>query len=318
MATNQTIIEKAAMKLSDLAAGGQMSPEQFNAFYRKIIDQPTILRDARNVPMKSDSMKVEKIGFGSRILRKGTEGTALADVDRAVPTTSTVQLNAKEVIAEVNITYDTLENNIEGEGLKNTLMDMIAARAALDIEELLINGDTTSSDTFLAVLNGLRKKATSHVIDGTNSGVAFSKSVFLKAMNAVPAKYRRNPSEWRFYSSFANELAWKDTIASRQTNLGDTAIQGALASAYGVPVQGIAMLQDYDFDGGGAGTATGSDLLFTHPKNIIAGFSRNVRVEVDKDIRERKFIIVLTAKLDAQFEEEDAVAKYQKILTPTF
>jgi hypothetical protein len=316
--SNQNIIEKAAMKLSDLAAGGQMSPQQFSTFYRKIIDQPTILRDARNVPMTSDSMKVEKIGFGSRILRKGTEGTALADVDRAVPTTSTVQLNAKEVIAEVNITYDTLENNIEGDNLKNTLMDMIAARAALDIEELIINGDTASADAYLSVLNGLRKKAVSHVIDGTNTGVAFSKSVFLKAMNAVPAKYRRNPADWRFYTSYANELAWKDSIASRQTNLGDLSIQGGLSSAYGSPVQGIAMLQDYDLDGAGAGTATGSDLLFTNPKNIVAGFSRNVRIEVDKDIRERKFIIVLTAKLDVQFEEEDAVAKYQKILTPTF
>lgn len=318
MTTNQSIIEKASMTLSSLAAGGQMSPEQFNTFYRKIIDQPTILKDARNVPMKSDSMKIEKIGFGSRILRKGTEGTALADGDRAVPTTSTVQLNAKEVIAEVNISYDTLENNIEGEGLKDTLMDMIAARAALDIEELVLNGDTASADTYLAILNGLRKKAVSHVIDGTNTGAAFSKSVFLKAMNAVPAKYRRNPAEWRFYSSFANELAWKDSIASRQSNLGDAALQGSLATAYGVPVKGIAMLQDYDLDGAGAGTATGSDLLFTHPKNIVVGFSRNVRIEVDKDIRERKFIVVLTAKLDAQFEEEDAVSKYQKILTPTF
>ncbi|MGN7043295.1 phage major capsid protein, partial [Bacillus safensis] len=33
----------------------------------------------------------------------------------------------------------------------------------------------------------------------------------------------------------------------------------------------------------------------------------------DKDIRNRKFIIVLTAKLDSKFEEEDAVAKIIKV-----
>jgi hypothetical protein len=318
MTTNQTIIEKAAMTLADLSSGGLMNTQQFNTFYRKIIDQPTILNEARNIPMNSDAMKVEKIGFGSRIMRKGVEGTAVADVDQAKPTTSTINLNAKEVIAEVNITYDTLENNIEGDNLRNTIMSMIAERAALDIEELIINGDTASADTYLSVLNGIRKKAVSHVIDGTNAGVAFSKSVFLKSMNAVPAKYRRNPSDWRYYTSFANELSWRDTIASRQTNLGDSTIQGGRVNAYGVPVQPVAMLQDYDLDGAGAGTATGSDLIFTHPKNIVVGFSRNVRVEVDKDIRARKFIIVLTAKLDVQFEEEDAVSKYQKILTPSF
>lgn len=328
MATNQEIIEKAAMSLSDLSAGGLMNTKQFNTFYRKIIDAPTILRDARNVPMTPDSMKIEKIGFGQRVLQKGTEGTAPAT--QAVPTTSTVTLNAKEVIAEVNITYDTIENNIElgnlgpnnasgtAGGIQDTIMSLLADRVALDLEELIINGDTASADSYLAILNGIRKKAVSHVIDGGAGGMAFDKSVFLKAMNAVPAKYRRNPAEWRMYTSYANQLAWMDQIASRQTILGDKGVEGNLATAYGVPVSGIAMLQDYDLDGGGAGTQMGSDLIFTHPKNIIVGFSRNVRVEVDKDIRARKFIVVVTAKVDAQFEEEDAVSKIARIKTPTF
>ncbi|MEC0632050.1 phage major capsid protein, partial [Bacillus spizizenii] len=56
-----------------------------------------------------------------------------------------------------------------------------------------------------------------------------------------------------------------------------------------------------------------SDVILTHPKNIVLGFTRNIRIEVDKDIRRRKFIIVLTAKLDSVFEEEDAVAKIIKV-----
>ncbi|MFP9167082.1 phage major capsid protein, partial [Enterococcus faecalis] len=78
---------------------------------------------------------------------------------------STVNLSTKEVIAEVNITYDTLENNIEKDGLQNTIMQMIAERAAVDIEELLVNGDTSSSDSYLAQLDGIRKQATSHIVD---------------------------------------------------------------------------------------------------------------------------------------------------------
>ena len=99
-------------------------------------------------------------------------------------------------------------------------------------------------------------------------------------------------------------------MADRQTNLGDAAVQGGLSSAFGVPVKGIANMQPYEM--GEDGTDV-SDILLTHPKNIILGFSRNIRIEVDRDIRRRKFIIVLTAKLDSKFEEEDAVAKIIKV-----
>jgi hypothetical protein len=34
---------------------------------------------------------------------------------------------------EVNISYDTLENNIEGGNLHNTIISMIAERASLDV-----------------------------------------------------------------------------------------------------------------------------------------------------------------------------------------
>ncbi|GAB6455098.1 phage major capsid protein [Bacillus cereus] len=303
---NKTIIEKADVTLATLASGGLMNPEQADTFLRMVQSAPTILKDSRFVQMASDTRKIEKMGFGNRILRPGVEGKVLADADRSAPSTSTVTLNAKEVIAEVHITYDTLENNIEGDNLQNTIMQMIAERAALDIEELIVNGDKTSTDPYLALFDGLRKQATSHVVD--HAAGAFTKDVFKKAYKAVPAKYLRNPKDWKFYTSHGLEVEWKDQVAGRQTNLGDFSLQGGLASAYGVPVGGIAMLQPYTDS-----TKTVSDILLTHPKNIVTGMSRNIRIEVDKDIRARKFIIVLTAKVDAKFEEEDAVAKVIKV-----
>lgn len=307
MATNQEIIEKAAMTLADLATGGKMNDTQFNTFYRKMIDSPTILRDARNVPMPIDSMKIEKIGFGQRVLKAGEEGVALTEAQKSKPTTSTIRLDAKEVIAEVNITYDTLENNIEGNGLYDTIMALLAERAALDMEELILNGDTASTDPYLALIDGIRKKATSHIYDHAVGKV--NKALFKQLYNKVPTKYLRNPADWRYYVSYANELEWKDQVVARQTALGDQALQGGMPNAYGIGVKGIAMLQPYDQDGAGAGTQMVNDGLLVHPKNILTGFSRNVRVEVDKDIQKRMFIIVLTAKLDVQLEEEDAVAK---------
>jgi len=303
---NQEVINKAEVTLGTLKTGGLMNPTQSSTFIRMVQNAPTLLQEARVIQMDSDAQKIEKIGFGQRILRPGQEGVGLTNEQKTAPTTSTVELNAKEVIAEVNITYDTLENNIEGDNLQNTIMQMLAERAAVDIEELILNGDTSSSDTYLAQLDGIRKQATSHIVDV--AGEPLTRQVFKQGYKAVPPKYLRVPQEFRFYTSPGQEVEWKDKVADRQTNLGDAAVQGGLSSAFGVPVKGIANMQPYDADG-----TDFSDILLTHPKNIILGFSRNIRIEVDKDIRRRKFIIVLTAKLDSKFEEEDAVAKIIKV-----
>nr|WP_088325945.1 phage major capsid protein [Bacillus cereus] len=305
--SNKSIIEKADVTLATLAGGGMLNPEQSKEFLRMVQNAPTILKDSRFVPMESDTRKVEKLGFGTRILRPATEGTPLKDSDRSAPTTGTVTLRAKEVIAEVHITYDTLENNIEKGKLEATLMQMIAERAALDIEELIVNGDKTSSDPYLALLDGIRKQAKSHIVD--HAAGAFAKAVFKKGYKAVPAKYIRNKNDWRYYTSQNLEVEYLDQISERQTFLGDAALQGQLPSAYGVPVKGIAMLQPYVDS-----TKTVSDIIFTHPKNILVGMSRQISLEYDRDIRARKFIIVLTAKVDVKFEEEDAVAKIAKVL----
>ena len=229
---NQDIIRKAEMSLSALKSGGLMNPAQASAFIRMVQNTPTIFSESRVIQMENDSQKFEKIGFGQRILRAAEEGKALTDDQLTVPATSTVQLNTKEVIAEINITYDTLENNIEKDGLQQTIMQILAERAAVDIEELVVNGDTSSSDPYLAQLDGIRKQTVSHVIDG--NGEELSRATFKKGLKAIPAKYLRLPQEFRFYTSQGMEIEWKDRVADRQTNLGDLAVQGGLSSAFGL------------------------------------------------------------------------------------
>lgn len=95
---------------------------------------------------------------------------------------------------------------------------MIAERAAVDIEELLVNGDTSSSDSYLAQLDGIRKQATSHIVDA--AGEELTRQTFKRGYKAVPPKYLRIPQEFRFYTSPGIEVEWKDRVADRQTNLG--------------------------------------------------------------------------------------------------
>ena len=88
MSSNTSLLRKADIAIADLQSnGGELTPEQGNAFIRKLIKQPTLIRVCRVIEMVSPIRKINKIGFGSRILRKATSATALpqnaAEIGRA-------------------------------------------------------------------------------------------------------------------------------------------------------------------------------------------------------------------------------------------
>lgn len=317
---NQEIINKADLALADLAAGGLMNPEQSSTFIRTMLLQPTLLKQARVVTMGGPQKKIDKIGFGSRIMRAARQAAgnrALTESERAKPNFGKIELNTKEVIAEINLPYEVIEDQIEQAGLnlgtgaannsgnpvsgqfKDTIMQMIAERAALDLEELALLGDTGSVDPYLALVDGYLKLATAHVLDNGAAGV--SRELFKEGLKAMPKQFLRNKVALRHYLSHNNEIDYRDSLADRETGLGDTIVEGFRGVfGYGVPVEPVALMPE-------------TQGLLTIPQNLVMGIQRNISLEVDKDIRERVFIIVLTARVDFQLEEADAVVTYDNI-----
>jgi len=309
--SNQALIRKADITLADLAAdGGLLSPEQTDRFIRTLIDSPTLLNSARVVTMSAPERKINKIGFGSRVLRAAVSATALSSADRVKPDLSQVVLTTDEVIAEVNIPYDVLEDNIEGGninaaagssagGMEDTIVTLLAERASLDLEELAITGDTLSADPYLALQDGYLKLSTSHVV---NAGAAtISKNLLKLGVKAMPDKYLRNRAQLLHYVSVDNETEYRDTYASRQTALGDAVLQGiSPVFAFGSQLTGVPLMPN-------------TQGLFTNPLNLIFGIQRRITIEYDKDIRARVFIVVLTARVALAIEEVDAVVKYINI-----
>lgn len=301
---NQELIQKTDMVLADLAAGGLLNPEQTDHFIRTLIDQPTILATCRTVAMSSPEMKINKIGFGSRILQAAVEDTYATST--VLPNLGQVQLNTTEVIAEIHITYDVLEDNIErgnvnvplqtgAGGLHQTIVDLIAERAALDLEEQAINGNTASTDSFLAQQNGFLQLATANV---ANINGAFDKNAVKTALKTMPTRYLRNRAALKHFVSVDNETEIRDQFGSRQTAQGDAYIQGnGPITVFGSGVIPVALMP-------------GTTGLFTDPMNLIFGVQRNIQIEYDKDIRARTFIIVLTARVAYAIEEVNALVKY--------
>jgi len=301
---NAELLKKADMVLSDLASSGKLNPEQTDQFIRTLIDQPTILSECRTVAMTSPEMKLNKIGFGSRILQAAVEDTAPTSTVK--PDLGNVQVNTSEVIAQIRLTYDVLEDNIErgninvpmqtgAGGLHQTIVDLIAERAALDLEELAIKGDTTSGDSYLALQNGFLVQSNANVV---NVAGAFDKNAVKAALKTMPTRYLRNRGALKHYVSVDNETELRDQYASRNTPLGDVNLQASQPlRVFGSDVEPVALMP-------------GTSGLFTDPMNLIFGIQRNIMIEYDKDIIGRAFIIVLTARVGFAVEEVNAVVKY--------
>jgi len=322
MSSNSKIIQKADFTLADLASGGLLNPEQAATFIRKLKTSPTILNQMRTVVMSSPQRNINKIGFADRILMPAISGVAL-DEDtsptnrRSKPTTEQVVLTTKEVIAEVRLPYDVIEDNIErgninadnpngpstnpvSGGFKDTIMALIAERAAIDLEELAILGDTGSGDDYLKLLDGFLVDATSNIVD--QGGSVIDRALFKGGIQTLPDQYKKQLASLKSFISMDNYTEYQDTRANRETNGGDAANDQLTPTlwALGTKVEGAAVMP----------AANG---LFCNPQNMIFGIQRQMSIEVDKIITQRVFVIVLTMRIDFKYEEEEAVVKYINI-----
>ena len=142
-----TLLHKADMAVHDLIdSGGYLLPEQATRFMSVLVDQPTLLRNSRILTMTRPAQLVEKIRLGERILRPANSGEALAKDQRARPDLGAVALEAKLFKAETRLSEETLEDNIERGKLKDTLLRLMAERVALDMEEIIVRGDSDRDD----------------------------------------------------------------------------------------------------------------------------------------------------------------------------
>jgi HK97 family phage major capsid protein len=302
--SNRTLLEKADLALADLTAGGGvLLPAQAQKFMRLLIKQSVLMQMATVVPMASPKHQLSKIKFGSRILRPGQEATALTAAERARPDLSFLELDARLFKAEVHLSDEVLEDNIERGELRQTILEMIAEAAGRDMEEVIINGDTASADPFLATMDGLLKQATSHIVDA--AGVAINKNLLRDMLKSLPSEYLRDKKQMAFLTSVDAELDYRNTLADRATVGGDRFIEEDTPALYsGVPVKPVPLFPE------NLGQASNRTVaLLCNPKNAHVGIWRQIRLESFRDVSAGVLRVVATLRFDAKFAEEPGVAK---------
>ncbi len=302
--SNRELLEKADLAIADLTGGGGiLLPAQAQNFMRLLIRQSVLMQMATVVPMPTPKYQVSKIKFGSRVLRPGKEATALTEAERVRPDLSFLELDAQLFKAEVHISDEVLEDNIERGELRQTIIEMLAEAAGRDIEEAIINGDKTSADSFLAVLDGVIKQSSSHVVDA--AGGPISKDVLRDLLKSLPVEYLRDKKSMAYLVASDAEVEYRNSLAERATAGGDRFLTEDAPVLYsGIPMVSIPLFPD---DLGPQRRST--VILLANPKNAHVGIWRQIRLETFRDVSAGVLRIVATLRFDVKWADENGTSK---------
>lgn len=301
--SNSEVIHKADTVLNDLlVGGGYLQPAQARKFLRLAIDRSVIMPQASVIPMPRPSMLIDKIRFATRILRAGTEAQSLPVSERSKPTFTQVQLDTHLMKAEVRLSSEVLEDNIEQKSFKDTLLQLIAERTALDLEDLIINGDTGSADPFYKQFDGLMAAITTNTYD--HASATMSKLATKSAIKTMPSEFIQDRNLLRMFYHINADTDFRDLIAERATLYGDEMMKtNRPVVQYAIPHVPVPKIVD---DGG---TPALSEAAFLDPKNMQIGFWRQIQIETDKDISAGVLIIVVTLRMGMVLAHEPATVK---------
>lgn len=302
-------VRKADLALSALSSsGGLLQPANAQAFMEIAIEEAKIMRIAASegavIPMEAPTQVIDKMRFASRILRKAGSGTSLLVGDRSQPNLGKVTLTTTEFKAQVNLLTSILQDNLEGERFKETVLRKMAERAALDMEELIVQGDTVSgADDFLKSFNGMIAGATSNVV---NAGtVNLSKGILKQVQKAMPNEFLRDKSKLKFFTSLDAEADYIDALADRQTAEAERVLrEGGGAKYGGSEVVGIPKFPENP-----------TNVIYTDPANLVVGIWQDILLELDKNIEAGVVMLVATLRFTYAYAEETAAVKATNVKT---
>jgi len=283
-----------AVNPSGSAASGILRPEQARRFIDYVWDATVLAKDGRRVTMKANSMELEKVNVGERVIRAAAQ--AVGTYTNTGATFSKVELTTKKIRLDWEVTAESLEDGVEGDALEDHLVRLMTNAFANDIEDLAINGDG-STGAFLSIMDGFISKAKT----GTGAGQAhesvvtvadnaWTPEVMQGIINAMPRKYRALKNNLKFYAGtdafggiVKNNGTLADAVAeaftgrmpgSTQTNrqnyldgLGQTFGGARTTRVLGIEVQEVPYYPAGYID-------------LTFPANRVWGFQRDIVVTV--------------------------------------
>ena len=298
-----------AVNPSGDAGSGILRPEQARRFIDYVWDGTVLAKDGRRVTMRANTMELEKVNVGERVIRAANQ--ADATYTNAGATFSKVELTTKKIRLDWEVSAEALEDNVEGAGLEDHLVRLMTNAFANDIEDLAINGDG-STGSFLSIMEGFVNQTTTngdaHEYVATVSGNAFTPEIMQGVISSLPRKYRALKTGLKFYAgtdTFAGIVKANGTDSSNiwTENYRNTYLAGTdqvIGEARNTRILGIPVMEVPYYPDGYV------DLTF--PSNRIWGFQRDITVNREYVAKKDTIEYTVFVRFGIQWEEEDAVA----------
>ena len=309
-----------AVNPSGEAGSGILRPEQARRFIDYVWDATVLAQDGRRVTMRANTMELEKVNVGERVIRSAAQ--AVGDYTNAGATFSKVELTTKKIRLDWEVSAEALEDNIEGAALEDHIVRLMTNAFGNDIEDLAINGTGDSDDgAFLGIMNGfvnrVKNDGDAHEAVVTVSNDNWTIDAMQKIILAMPRKYRAIKSNLKFY---AGTDAFQGIIKNNGT-LADAIAEAFAGTPAGTPANRQAYLDGQGQTFGGARTTRvlGIDVQevpyypagyvdLTFPQNRVWGFQRDITV--NREYKPKKDTVEYTVfvRFGIQWEEQDAIA----------
>jgi hypothetical protein len=316
---------------SENGNGGLLNPEQSARFLDYMFDATVIGKVARTVRMKSDTTEIDRMGVGEKLMKLASEGDNTNSENAAV-TFSKISLTTKKLRLDWELSTESLEDNIEGADLEDHIARLMATQAGNDIEDLVLNGNTSlSSDQLYKAFDGTVKlaKANGHVVDA--GGAAITRAVFNSALKALPRKYKQRRTDLRFLSgsNLIQDYLYSTSQNIQNVNPQDIAsgiIRGEVAPvsgpagyvapyAFGIPIVEVPLLSETQTGSYSGATGSHGDVHLTFPNNVVIGIKRDVTVYRFFWPKKDSIEYTMYTRVGVQIEQADAwvVVKNVKI-----
>jgi hypothetical protein len=302
-------------------AGGILAPEQARRFIDYVWDATVLAKDGRKVTMRANTMEIEKVNVGERVIRAAAQGAP--DYTNIGATFTKVELTTKKIRLDWEVSTESLEDNIEGAALEDRLVRLMTNAFANDLEDLAINGVGSGNNAFLSIMPGFVAQVNqvagndAHEYAATVADNNYTTSVMQGLLLAMPRKYRALKSNLKFYAgtdAFAGivrnngtladaiSAAFSDRTGSTQANRQDylDGTAQTLGNTRTTRVLGVDVLEVPYYPAGYV------DLTF--PQNRVWGFQRDITV--NREYKPKKDTVEYTVfvRFGIQWEELDAVA----------
>jgi len=313
-------------------ANSILSRQQADRFIDLVVDTSKLLKNIRVARIDFPSGEINKMDIGDIV----SESTDAVGTSTFKPTASKVDYDTSKVRSCFDITSDFLEDNLEGESVRDKLLNMFTKRIAIDLEMLALEGNSTitqnastsrknrlmgANDGFQRILEtGISNNGpvpAAQLLDAEGANV--SAALYYAMKSAVPARYRVAGPDYRWICSSRAWDKWNYDL----TQLGAEAASDVTAKfremggggkPFGIQQVEIPLFPtDLEYTVGGSTYNDGSSIWLTPLLNLIYFIQRSITIEWDRVPRSDKWEVTIHTRCDFSVENTDMCVVAQNV-----